>query len=565
MNRIFFFIFPLISLWGGCSDGDKNTETEEAVAPKFLFSTPADKSTDIMLDQEVSVTYNTPIMVDESVELKVNGQKTEVSVNDRKLIFKLALAKNTTYTIDIPEGAVKNKIKEPAAAVSLSFSTTSDILHYEAEDAALSGNAVVETTLEGYTGTGYVNQKEGDILFKVKVAEEGLYKVSLRYSNGNSEKENDLELNNRKLATIKFSATSEWKTISVNKISLNAGDNTIAIRKNWGWINLDYLEVTACDAVTPFDIVSSLVTANPSKEAVSLYTFLKENFGKKIISGAMANYSTGIEEAQWMYDNTGKWPALAGFDLINYTRDWSSINFTELTDNAKNYWTNNGLVTIMWHWRDPSKKTDGFYTKDTSFDISKISDTSSSEYKAIITDIDDIAPYLKELKAANIPVIWRPLHEASGKWFWWGSKGAEPCKALWKVMFDRLVKHHGLNNLIWVWTCDSASDALDWYPGSDYVDILGMDIYPGENQHGSQYIAFDKVKELFNGKKIITLSECGSVPSIDTMFEYGDTWSWFMPWNGDYTRSDKHNGATFLKSVMNHNKVITRDVMPSLK
>lgn len=565
MKRILFFILTSICVLVACSNDDKNTETEEGVAPKFLFSTPADKSTGIMLDQEVSVTYNTPIVVDESDLIKINGQKTDVSVNDRKLIFKLTLAKNTTYMIDIPEGAVKNKTKQPAAAISLSFSTVSDILHYEAEDAVLSGNAVVESILSGYTGTGYVNQKEGDILFKVKVAEEGLYKISFRYSNGNSQKENDLEVNNKKLATIKFAATSEWKTISVNKIRLNAGDNTIAIRKNWGWINLDYLEIAASDADTPFDIASALVTENPSKEAVSLYNFLKENFGKQIISGAMANYSTGIEEAQWMYDNTGKWPALAGFDLINYTRDWSSINFTELTDNAKSYWTNNGLVTIMWHWRDPSKQTDAFYTKDTSFDISKISDTNASEYKAMIADIDAIAPYLKELKAVNIPVIWRPLHEASGKWFWWGAKGAEPCKALWKVMFDRLVKHHGLNNLIWVWTSDSASDALDWYPGNDYVDILGMDIYAGENQHGSQYIAFDKVKDLFGGKKIITLSECGSVPNIDAMFEYGDTWSWFMPWNGDYTRSDKHNGTAYLKSVLENTKVLTRDQMPSLK
>lgn len=565
MKRIFFFILPLVCLLGACSDDDKNTEPEEVVAPKFLFSTPADKSSDIMLGQEVSITYNTPIEVDESTEIKVNGQKAEVSVTDRKLIFKLTLVKNTTYTINIPEGAVKNKVKKGAAAISISFSTVSDILHYEAEGAALSGNAVVESSLTGYTGTGYVNQKEGDILFKVKVAEAGMYKISFRYSNGNSEKENDLEVNNKKLSTIKFSATSEWKTISINKINLNAGDNTIAIRKNWGWINLDYLEIAASEADTPFDIASSLVTESPSKEAVNVYDFLKANFGKKIISGAMANYSTGIEEAQWMYDNTGKWPALAGFDLINYTRDWSSINFTELTDNAKNYWANNGLVTIMWHWRDPSKKTDGFYTKETSFDVSKISDTNSGEYKAVIADIDAIAPYLKELKAANIPVIWRPLHEASGKWFWWGAKGAEPCKALWKIMFDRLVKHHGLNNLIWVWTSDSASDALDWYPGNDCVDILGMDIYAGENQHGSQYIAFDKVKELFGGKKIITLSECGSIPNIDAMFEYGDTWSWFMPWNSDYTRSDKHNGSTYLKSVFQNTKVWTRDQMPSLK
>ena len=66
-------------------------------------------------------------------------------------------------------------------------------------------------------------------------------------------------------------------------------------------------------------------------------------------------------------------------------------------------------------------------------------------------------------------------------------------------MFDRLVNYHELNNLIWVWTTNTNSDALDWYPGHEYVDVIGMDIYPGENQHGSQYIEFNKVKEIFEG------------------------------------------------------------------
>ena len=126
-----------------------------------------------------------------------------------------------------------------------------------------------------------------------------------------------------------------------------------------------------------------------------------------------------------------------------------------------------------------------------------------------------------------------------------------------------MVNYHGLNNLIWVWT--SEADDPDWYPGDDYVDIVGMDIYPGESQHGSQYVKFNKVKELVNGKKIIALSECGSIPDIDSMFSKGDTWSWFMPWNGDFLGSDKHNGASYIKNVFKDSRVITRDQMPSLK
>jgi mannan endo-1,4-beta-mannosidase len=110
-----------------------------------------------------------------------------------------------------------------------------------------------------------------------------------------------------------------------------------------------------------------------------------------------------------------------------------------------------------------------------------------------------------------------------------------------------------------------AADAMNWYPGDEYVDVIGMDIYPGENQHGSQYISFNKVKEIFSGKKIITLSECGSAPDPALMLEYGDMWSWFMPWNGDYTRSDAHNGANWWKKFFSYDYVITRDKMPDLK
>lgn len=132
-------------------------------------------------------------------------------------------------------------------------------------------------------------------------------------------------------------------------------------------------------------------------------------------------------------------------------------------------------------------------------------------------------------------------------------------------MYDRLVNYHKLNNLIWVWTSDAANDAKTWYPGDNYVDIIGMDIYAGANQHKSQYYPFDRVKEMSKGRKMIALSECGSIPEINKMFSYGDIWSWYMPWNGDYTRLDTYNGVNFIKSLFQNINVITRDEMPNLK
>lgn len=315
-----------------------------------------------------------------------------------------------------------------------------------------------------------------------------------------------------------------------------------------------------------FTISTTLITQNPSPQAVKLYNFLKQNFGINIISGTMANHSTNITEATWVHDNTGKWPAMTSFDFIDHTnlnQNW--INYSAPFTLGQDWWNNNGIVGLIWHWRDPLSKAGAFYSKDTNFDIRKVTDSTSVEYKAMIVDIDVIAGYLQQFKEAGIPIIWRPLHEAAGGWFWWGAAGPEPCKTLWKLMFNRLVNYHGLNNLIWVWTSNTSGDASNWYPGDNYVDVIGMDIYPGANQHGSQSVEFNKVRNIFNSKKIIALSECGSAPDPALMKQNGDMWSWFMPWNGDYTESDTQNGATWWKKYFSYDYVITRDKMPSLK
>ncbi|HZL12152.1 MAG TPA: glycosyl hydrolase [Prolixibacteraceae bacterium] len=315
-----------------------------------------------------------------------------------------------------------------------------------------------------------------------------------------------------------------------------------------------------------FSISSTLVTPSPSVQAVKLYDFLRQNFGMKVISGTMANHSTNITEATWVHTQTGKWPALTAFDFIDHTnpnQNW--IQYAAPFTLGQDWWNNKGIVSLVWHWRDPLTKSGAFYTTDTSFDVSKVNDPNSDEYKAMIVDIDVIAGYLKQFKDAGIPVIWRPLHEAAGGWFWWGAKGPEACKTLWKLMFNRLVTVHGLNNLIWVWTSDTESSALSWYPGDEYVDIIGMDIYPGNNNHASQSDKFNKVNEIFSNKKIIALTECGSVPDPALMKSNGDVWSWFMPWNGDFTESDIHNGATWWNKFFSYDFVITRDQMPDLK
>jgi hypothetical protein len=134
------------------------------------------------------------------------------------------------------------------------------------------------------------------------------------------------------------------------------------------------------------------------------------------------------------------------------------------------------------------------------------------------------------------------------------------------MMYARMTGQHALNNLSWVWTSDEAGDALDWYPGDDVVDIVGRDyyFYPRIADHGSLVASFEKVKEIFGGKKIIALTENGSIPHPDSLQGDGSGWSYFMPWYGDYTMDGwaHDNTAADWNAVMNHEYVITLDEMP---
>ncbi|MEO6718947.1 MAG: glycosyl hydrolase [Ferruginibacter sp.] len=315
-----------------------------------------------------------------------------------------------------------------------------------------------------------------------------------------------------------------------------------------------------------FNINTTLVTPNATKEAVALYNFLRENYGKKILSGVMTLNS--FDETSWLKTNTGKEPAIIGLDFMHCGRGYNWYDDKQAIKDAKAWWDKNGIAVFVWHWRDPSRATEDFYTRNssntngTTFDITKINDPASAEYKAMLADIDFVSGLLKELQTQNVPVIWRPLHEAAGGWFWWGAKGGDACKKLYQLMYDRMVNFHGLKNLIWVWTREPNDES--WYPGDNMVDIVGRDIYK-QGDHSSQLTEFNAVNTLYEKKKMVTMSEVGSIPDADNLVKDGAAWSWFMPWYGDYTRNATHNSLDLWKKMFAHSYVLTLDEMPSLK
>lgn len=172
----------------------------------------------------------------------------------------------------------------------------------------------------------------------------------------------------------------------------------------------------------------------------------------------------------------------------------------------------------------------GFYTNATTFDVQKaLADPKSSEYALLLCDMDVIAAQLQRLSDAHVTVLWRPLHEAEGGWFWWGAKGPGPFKQLWRLMHDRLTKVHHLHNLIWV---DSSGGNPAWYPGDAYVDVIGVDAYPSDVADPLS-AAWDTLTKEYGGRKLLALTEFGGVPDVPKMRRYGVRPSYFVSWTGD--------------------------------
>lgn len=427
----------------------------------------------------------------------------------------------------------------------------------EAESATLAGGATKQAS-SAASGGYYVAQGEGNLTFNLNFDEEATYDIFIQVASPNGFKANNFVIDG---SSVTFSTEINSKYIRLKVVSflkLAAGAHKVQITKSWGWISIDYIEFVKVDPATRFSINTTLVSPEPTDEAKRLYQFLYDNYRKKIISGV-----SNVEEASWLKTNTGKSPALIGLDYLFLDRgyeDWYDENlpFTQ----GKAWDAKNGIVNFHWHWRDPSRVTEEFYTDKTNFDISKIFDETSTEYKAMMNDIDYISGELKRFQDNKIPVIWRPLHEAAGGWFWWGAKGAAPCKKLWQLMFDRMVNKNGLHNLIWVWTREPNDDA--WYPGDEYVDIVGRDIYR-DGDHSSQILEFNDMTSRYGGKKMITISESGSFPDVDNLIKDEAGWSWFMPWNGKYTRDSYYNSLDLWKKMFASDYVITLDEMPDLK
>jgi mannan endo-1,4-beta-mannosidase len=333
-------------------------------------------------------------------------------------------------------------------------------------------------------------------------------------------------------------------------------------------------------------------SAKENKER--LLEYLRNEQGKHILAGQMDTaYDDNIDPVERVRRDTGKYPAIKGFDFLNVRHPEWGGGGSKQTDAAIRWWKNspikgkNGIVTFCWHWKMPLTGVirtgrDDFKPGFTiPFKDGRL-DKEDPKFALIQEDIDIVAAELQKLRDAGVPVLWRPLHEASNSggwpgWFWWGAN-KDSYKALWEYMHDYFTNEKGLDNLIWVWNGQNGN----WLPNPDTVDIAGYDAYEN-NTDKSGYIPdyfnswriYYLLTKTWAPEKIYALTENGAIPDPDALLLENVQWSYFMTWDDHSAiegKTDKanhwtgewHNTKAHKLKVYRHPYVITLDKLPTL-
>ncbi len=482
----------------------------------------------------------------------------------------------------------------------------SPLFTIESENALLSSDLQVTTEIygqpkPGFSGSGFVwMQNSGTITFTVTVPETGMYAISTRYMQELSAdgRLQYLSVNGVTKGSYMLPYTTTWSDFNFGYQKLNQGSNTIQLKAGWGFAYFDTFTVDYAN-LDPLDVEPVLTDSQATPETQLLMNYLTEVYGNHIISGQQEIYGGGNDgntelEFDWIHNLTGKYPAIRGFDFMNYNPlyGWEDGTTDRMID-----WVNNrdGIATASWHINVPRNfttyqlgdhvdwKEATYKPTETNFNTANAVIPGTKEYQYVMSTIDDLAEQLLILQDNNVPVLFRPYHEAEGNgglngegaWFWWASAGADVYKQLWDMLYTELTETYGLHNLIWTYNSYVYNTSPAWYPGDDRVDIVGYDKYntiynrtdglsgvPNEDAITS---IFYQLVDLTGGKKMVAMTENDTVPSVQNLTEEKSGWLYFCPWYGEHLMSSAFNYPATLKTLYQSDYVITLNELPNLK
>ena len=317
------------------------------------------------------------------------------------------------------------------------------------------------------------------------------------------------------------------------------------------------------------------------------YTYDEQNRSYK--------YDDYDQEFDYLKETAGYYPAIRGLDLMNYNPlyGWDDGSTERAIDWVKN---RNGIITASWHINLPTDFenyelgeavdwSQCSYKNNSQFKIANAVKEGTKENDYLNLAIEDLAEQLLKLQENNVPIMFRPFHEAegnggvdgSGAWFWWAQDGAKDYKELWKYLYNKLTDEYGLHNIIWLQNLYAWSDeSAEWYVGDDYVDIVGFDKYDtvynrhdgltsGPNEDCNSNVYWSLVDYVKNNK-MAAVMENSTIPSLANMTVEKATWLYFCTWydNGqdNFISGDNYNNPETVRELISSDYCINLEQLP---
>ena len=567
-----------------CADTDAQYSIPDIEAPQFVASTPVAGAHNVKRgDVTVTVKYDKRVFFASQDKDKIvvdGGTLTNAIVYGADSLLTMTLnvpQRGQEVSITIPEGLVTNGQGKPAASVNVNFTTT-DLDKTPVMATSTSAKALYNYLLENVDNK-IISGMMANVAWNQECADKvnewtGKYPAINGFDYGH-------------MPASKAGANwINYKDITPVK---NWSDNHGIVQMMWHW-NVPKNEPQAGKGIEMLsDWSANLQLTNDAVKAA----IGNAQVGDKLVA-TIADVADGaqgsIKNSSWTGFTDEAGTSWEYFDISGdqYSMTLDATTLADMKNNgfilSGHDYTLTGVYIVPANKDlaqgtqlykptanlDPNKDYNFYlksesYPEGTTFDAANALTEGTWENQVWKDDMQTLTEYLTLLKNANIPVLWRPFHEASGKWFWWG-KDADSFKKLWIAMFNEL-KEAGLDNLIWVWT--SCGNDNDWYPGDAYVDIVARDLYGEDDAKcATEYADLSATY----GNKIVTLGECGystytnsQIATVSKQWNAGAKWSWFMVWYNDESSQTYHSTQEWWQDAMSQPNIITRDQVPSLK
>ncbi len=279
------------------------------------------------------------------------------------------------------------------------------------------------------------------------------------------------------------------------------------------------------------------VSEHASAAAVALLGRMYDASGKAVLSGQQNDARSVSGSSDFVFETTGKRPAIYGADLGVFKEAGIAEGAARqaIVDEAKRQYKQHGIVSLSWLAARPTDDESGsaeqsIHVQLTDFEWKELLTPDTRLNQRWCKQVDAVAAYLGQLQAADVPVLWTPYGEPNSKKYWWaGRKGVDGSAALYRMLFERLVVHDGLHNLIWDWEAgppgfgpNANGRYGDFFPGLLYVDAISLNLSQVSNR-----FRLDSSLKLLGDGKVVGLFLTGVVPD-PSFFAQQTDWAWFL-------------------------------------